>query len=326
MIVVTGGAGFIGSALIWRLNQEKHSDILLVDELGTGQKWKNIAKSSLLFAIHQDDFWPWLEKNRPHITGVFHMGACSTTTEEDADFLMRNNVQYSMALFEFCTRAKIPFIYASSAATYGLGELGFSDDPKFIPLLRPINKYGYSKQLFDCWVLKQKKRPPLWMGLKFFNVYGPHEYHKGSQASVVMHAFPQVKDRGTLKLFKSERSDFKDGEQKRDFIYIKDVVDFMIHVWTNRSSMESGIFNLGTGKARTFIDLGNAVFAALGRKSPKFEWIPMPENVRQQYQYFTEAHMDRARKILRYKKAPTSLEDGVRDYVVNYLNGADGFL
>lgn len=328
MIIVTGGAGFIGSALVWKLNEKGITDIVVVDHLGSGQKWKNLVKRQISDIIHKDNFFAWLNslpKSKP-IEAIFHMGACSYTTETNVDYLVENNLHYSMRLWDFATKHKIPFIYASSAATYGSGEQGYSDDPRKIPKLRPINPYGYSKQLFDTWVLGQQVRPPFWAGLKFFNVYGPQEYHKGGQASVVLHAFPQVRDKNALKLFKSYRPEYKHGEQKRDFIYVKDVVDVLYHLYQTRRLAVSGIFNLGSGKARTFADLGRSVFKAMGQKKEKFDWIDMPEQLQGQYQYFTEANLDELRRRTGYKGKMTSLEDGVADYVCNYLLKNDTYL
>jgi ADP-L-glycero-D-manno-heptose 6-epimerase len=328
MIIVTGGAGFIGSALIWKLNENGVSDIVVVDRMGSGLKWKNLVKRKISDIVHKDNFFDWLDKlpDGKRIEAVFHMGACSATTETNMDYLVENNLHYSMRLWDFCAQNKIPFIYASSAATYGAGEKGFKDELKNMEALRPINQYGYSKQLFDVWALQQKTKPPFWAGLKFFNVYGPQEYHKGGQASVVFHAFPQVRDKKSLKLFKSYRSEYKHGEQKRDFVYVKDVVDVMFHLYQTRRLAVSGIFNLGSGKARAFADLGRAVFKALGHKNESFEWIEMPEPMRDQYQYFTEATLDELRMRTGYKGKMTSLEDGIADYVGNYLANEDPYL
>lgn len=326
MIVVTGGAGFIGSAMVWKLNQAGHEDILVVDELGTDQKWRNLSKRHIKDALHKDDFLPWLERSKEKIEAVFHMGACSSTTEEDADYLVRNNHQYSVRLFEHCRDRAVPYIYASSAATYGAREADFSDGHERTRReLRPINKYGFSKHLFDCWALQQKKSPPFWAGLKFFNVYGPNEYHKGPQASVVFHAFPQIRDKGVLKLFKSYKTGIADGDQCRDFVYVKDVVNVMDHLWQKGDSSMSGIYNCGTGVARTFLDLGRATFAAMEKK-PAFDMIEMPENIRSQYQYFTCADLKKLRQQAGYLPEFTSLEDGVRDYVQNHLTKDDAYL
>jgi ADP-L-glycero-D-manno-heptose 6-epimerase len=325
VIIVTGGAGFIGSALIWRLNEMGRSDILVVDNFGVGQKWQNLAKRKFQYMVNKEQLHEYLPKWKGQIEAVFHLGACSTTTENDGDYLLRNNFQYSAQLWEYCTVHKIPFIYASSAATYGNGENGFDDRDDVLKPLRPINKYGFSKKIFDDFALSNKSRPNLWVGLKFFNVYGPQEYHKGSQASVVFHAFPQVRDRGALRLFKSYRPEYRDGEQMRDFIYVKDVVDVMTHIYKNQHAIRSGVYNLGTGQARTWLDLGHAVFAALG-KQPKIEFIEMPDNLRGQYQYFTEAKMERMREALNYTARFHSLEEGVKDYVAGYLNRDDQYL
>ena len=327
MILVTGGAGFIGSALIWALNQKGYRDIVVVDHLGLGSKWQNLSKRELDFVVPKDQFFTWLtaEEQRSSIEAVFHLGACSSTTERDADYLMQNNVLFSKRLWDYCTERNIPFLYASSAATYGAEELNFSDAPERIAELRPINKYGWSKQLFDGWALRQSKTPAAWFGFKFFNVYGPNEYHKGAQASVVYHAFPQVRERGKLKLFQSYRPDIAHGEQKRDFVYVKDVIKVMLHFWEKASQIPSGVYNLGTGQPRTFKDLGQAVFAALGQTS-NFDWIAMPESLRDQYQYFTAADLTRLRRDAGYVEAFTSLEAGVQDYVENYLLQADPYL
>lgn len=325
MIVVTGGAGFIGSCMVWQLNEAGIDDIVVLDDLGTGDKWKNLRKRRILDVVSIPDSLAWVEEHADEIDFIFHIGACSTTTEQDADYLMRNNVHYSMRIFALCTTHAIPLVYASSAATYGAGEHGYDDNLENVPKLLPINKYGYSKQLFDEWVLHQKKTPPMWVGLKYFNVYGPQEYHKGGQASVIYHAYPQIKDKGVLKLFKSYREGYEHGEQKRDFVYVKDVTKVMQHFYTKPKKERSGIYNLGTGSARTFLDLGRAVFSALGQEA-KFDWIDMPDTLQQQYQYFTEASLDRLRTKAGYKEPFTSLEAGARDYVVGYLMREDTFL
>ena len=326
MILVTGGAGFIGSGLIWGLNQIGFRDIVVCDRLGTGYKWQNLAKRQIYSVVHKDDLFAWLEASRPHIHTVFHIGACSSTTETDADYLMANNFQYSVRLFQYCTERRIPFFYASSAATYGAGEHGYDDVQTELQHLRPINKYGYSKHLFDQWVLAQKEFPSAWAGFKFFNVYGPGESHKGAQASVVYHAFPQVRDTKSLRLFKSYRDDVAHGEQKRDFVYVKDVVKTLLYFYTHRTSINPGIYNLGTGHARTFRDLGSAVFQALSAGTPRFEWVDMPPGIKDQYQYFTEARLENLRRASGYDGAMTTLEDGIRDYVLNYLATDDPYL
>ena len=276
MIVVTGGAGFIGSALIWELNEAGHKQIVSVDELGQGEKWRNLVKRDIAYNIEIDRLFPWIEDNIDQVSAIFHMGACSSTTEKDADFLMSNNFGYTKKLWDICTVHDVPFIYASSAATYGAKEDNFDDDHQSIADLRPINKYGWSKQLFDRWAITQTKCPKHWYGLKFFNVYGPQEYHKGSQASVVFHAYPQIKLEGTLKLFKSYKDDVNHGEQSRDFIYVKDVVSVMRHLLENKETAKSGVYNLGTGEARTFADLGRSVFESLQKERK----VPLDRNAR----------------------------------------------
>lgn len=328
MIIVTGGAGFIGSSLLWGLNQEGVKDIVVVDLFDEVSKWKNLVKKSLRQVVHRDHFHSWLRQGKKEIECIFHLGACSSTTEMNMDYLLSNNFQYSADIFRFCAENGVPLIYASSAATYGMGERGFSDEPSTLPFLQPINPYGFSKQLFDSWVLQEKEKPPFWCGLKFFNVYGPNEYHKGSMKSVVAKAYPQIQESGVLKLFKSYREAFAHGEQKRDFIYVKDTVAVMLHLlsrYRNGAACQSGIYNLGTGEARSFADLGRAVFAAMGREA-NLEWIEMPHEIRNQYQYYTAADMTRFREFLNYKQPFTSLEDGVRDYVQNYLSASDPYL
>lgn len=332
MIVITGGAGFIGSALVWRLNQMGFTNLVLVDNLGTNLQWKNISKSNYYLNIHKDEFRDWLQTHGDEegIEAIFHMGACSSTAEHDMNYLLKNNVHYSIDLFKYCESRQIPFIYASSAATYGMGEQGYSDDPEDVAHLRPINPYGLSKQMFDLWVLKQKKFPPFWAGLKFFNVYGPNEYHKEGMRSLVCKAVPQIQEHGSLKLFKSAKEGVADGEQQRDFIYVKDAVDVMVHFWTSFQKTaelkpKPGIYNVGTGQARSFADLGRAVFRALGQKE-SIDWIDMPASIRHGYQYFTEASLTKLRTVGLYKKPFTSIEDGVYDYVTQYLTGDDPYL
>ncbi|MBC61666.1 MAG: ADP-glyceromanno-heptose 6-epimerase [Zetaproteobacteria bacterium] len=331
MIIVTGGAGFIGSCLVNQLNKAGYKDIHVVDEFLDEEKWKNLANNTFDTFTHKNKFLSWLKNDSAanKISHIFHMGACSTTTEKNVDFLMENNFSYSKELFSFCIKRNIPFIYASSAATYGLGEKGYSDNEEVIENLKPLNPYGFSKHLFDKWLLKQEKKPPLWQGFKFFNVYGPNEYHKGSMQSVVAHAVPQILATGKLKLFKSYKDNINHGEQKRDFIYVKDVVNVMLEQVTSYEKApelsKSGIYNLGTGQARSFVDLGKAVFAALN-KTPCFEWVDMPEGLREQYQYFTEADMSKFRKELSATHQFYTLEDGIYEYVKNFLNKEDPYL
>lgn len=328
MIIVTGGAGFIGSALVSKLNQQGIDDIVIVDHMGHGVKWRNVNKLKFSTIIHKNDLFQWLESQGSRVTvdAVFHLGACSTTTETDVDYLVRNNLNYSIWLWNYCIRYQIPFIYASSAATYGAGELGFVDDDANVDQLKPLNPYGFSKQKFDQWALKQIKHPPFWAGLKFFNVYGPQEYHKGSQSSVVFQWLPQIKERGGVRLFKSYRDDYEHGGQKRDFVYVKDCTEIMWHFYQNGQNHSSGIYNVGSGEARTFADLAKAVMKAAGKPDGKIEHIEMPENLINQYQYFTQADLTKLREKGGYQKPMTSIEQGVADYVGNYLMKDDPYL
>jgi ADP-L-glycero-D-manno-heptose 6-epimerase len=327
MFIITGGAGFIGSALVWKLNQLGETDILVVDRMGTGAKWKNLTKRHIRTILHKDEFLPWLRAEGPRasIDAIFHLGASSSTTEMDVDYLVRNNLNYSRELWQFCAEYEIPFIYASSAATYGEGERGYVDDPSGIHQLRPLNPYGFSKQKFDAWAMDEKKSPTFWAGLKFFNVYGPQEYHKGSQASVIQQFVPQVQKTGGIKLFKSYREGIPHGEQKRDFVYVKDCVDVMWHLYDKRTTAKPGIYNVGSGKARAFSELAHAVFKSMD-KVPKLDFVDMPDVLRSQYQYFTEASLDNLRRRAGYAAPMTSLEDGVSDYVRQYLLRDDPFL
>ncbi|MBN2178789.1 MAG: ADP-glyceromanno-heptose 6-epimerase [Deltaproteobacteria bacterium] len=320
MIIVTGGAGFIGSAIVWKLNNEGIDDIIVVDDLGTSEKWKNLVNLRYNDYIHMDDFLDMvLEDDVPFsVSGIIHMGACSSTTERDADYLMENNYRYSVNLADWAVKRAVRFIYASSAATYGNGSLGFSDDADVMAALKPINMYGYSKQLFDLWVMRNKLETKM-AGIKFFNVFGPNEYHKGDMRSVIHKSFGQIAETGKVRLFKSHRPEYGDGEQKRDFVYVKDCVDVLWWFLQNREV--NGIFNLGTGKARTWNDLVKAVFSATGR-DPEIEYVDMPESIRDQYQYFTEARMDKLR-LTRCPLSFHSLEDAVADYVKKYLAGGE---
>jgi len=323
MIIVTGGAGFIGSAFVWKLNQEGFDDITIVDQLGTDDKWKNIVNRRFINYIHKDDFLQMIGADKVpfKINAIVHMGACSSTTERDADYLWNNNYLYTKTLAEWAIERGIRFIYASSAATYGDGKQGFSDDQKKISQLRPINMYGYSKQVFDLWVLRNSLEKKI-AGIKFFNVFGPNEYHKADMTSVIFKAFHQIRETGKVKLFKSYKKEYKDGGQLRDFVYVKDCVDAMWWLFNNPKA--NGIYNLGTGKARTWNDLIKAVFAAMKKKS-NIEYIEMPQSLRNQYQYFTKAQMTKLKKAGCPVKF-SSLEDSVRDYVVNYLQNSDQHL
>jgi ADP-L-glycero-D-manno-heptose 6-epimerase len=316
MIVVTGGAGFIGSAIVWKLNQLTKTNIIVVDELGNDEKWKNLVGLRYENFIHKnvfieqvmDDVIPY------YIEAIIHMGANSSTTEKDADHLMTNNFQYTKELAKYCLEKNIRFIYASSAATYGDGSLGFEDDESKLETLRPLNMYGYSKQFFDLWAKRNKVFDKI-AGIKYFNVYGPNEYHKADMRSVVHKAFEQVRDTGKVRLFKSHNPKYKDGEQMRDFVYIKDAVDMTLYFLDNPD--KNGIFNVGSGKARTWNDLVIALFKSIS-KPLNIEYIDLPENLHEKYQYFTEANLSRIRSA-GYNNPTVSLEEGVNDYVKNYL-------
>lgn len=318
MILVTGGAGFIGSAIVWRLNELGETKIIVVDELGTDEKWKNLVPLKFDDFIHKDDFISMIFDDEVpfEINSIIHMGANSSTTEKDADFLFSNNYLYTKELAKYCLDKEIRFIYASSAATYGDGSLGFDDDENKLEALRPLNMYGYSKQLFDLWAMKNGAFNKI-VGLKYFNVYGPNEYHKGDMRSVVHKAFEQVRDTGKVRLFKSLNPEYKDGQQKRDFVYIKDAVEMTLF-FIDKLDI-NGLFNLGTRKARTWNDLVTALFKAMN-KPVNIEYIDLPKQLENTYQYFTEASMARIKKA-GYNIPITSLEDGVTDYVQKYLLG-----
>lgn len=313
-IIVTGGAGFIGSCVVRMLNDMGREDIIVVDNIASTEKWKNLRNKRYLQYYNRSDFLELLPKLAGQVDYVIHMGACSATTELDFDYLNQNNFNYTKKLWEFCVQNNAGFIYASSAATYGGGEFGF-DDRDDIRNLLPLNGYGYSKQMFDLWAEKQSHTPPQHVGFKFFNVYGPNEYFKGSMASVILHGFRSVQEAGKIKLFKSYKQGYEDGGQTRDFVYVKDICKVIAYMMDHPDI--SGLFNLGTGKARTFYDLGTSVFHALGLE-PNIEFIEMPESLRPKYQYFTEATMDKL-AVVGYHEPFYSLEDGVKDYVQNYL-------
>jgi len=322
MIIVTGGAGFIGSAIIAALNSRSITDILVVDQLGTDQRWKNLQSLSFADYVEKDDFLEMVleRKITPPVEAVFHLGACTDTTETDASYLIKNNYQYSKLLAQWASDANIRFIYASSAATYGDGSAGFSDDEEKIDKLRPLNMYGYSKQLFDLWARRTGLLSKI-IGLKYFNVFGPNEYHKADMRSFVLKAFQQINQTGEVRLFKSHNPKYADGQYLRDFIYVKDTVDMTLFFLDNPQI--SGLFNIGTGKARTWNDMVKAVFDAMDKK-PNIEYIEMPENLRSQYQYFTEADITKLKQA-GYSKQTTPLEDAIKDYVQNYLQ-KDGYL
>lgn len=315
MIIVTGAAGFIGSCLIGKLNQEGIIRIIAVDDFHSKQKEPNLYGKQITDKIDRKHFVSWFLQNAENIEFVFHIGARTDTTEFDIRVFNELNLDYSKNVFTLCTQYQIPLVYASSAATYGLGELGYKDDHVIVRSLKPLNPYGDSKNDFDKWVLEALETPPFWAGMKFFNVYGPNEYHKARMASVIFHAHKQIIETGEVKLFKSHRSDFKDGEQLRDFVYVKDVVNVLYFMMTNRPA--SGLYNLGTGKARSFNDLVSATFKALN-KTKNILYIDTPVDIRDKYQYFTEADMSKLRSA-GYIHPFTDLENGVSDYVNNYL-------
>lgn len=327
MILVTGAAGFIGSVIVKELNDRGINDLLICDHFGEGDKWKNLRHLKYdSFVSVEDLFNHSIWKKQGGLKAIYHMGACSDTTELNMDFLYKNNTEFTNKLLTLAAQKNIPIMYASSAATYGAGEQGYSDDHKGIPKLKPLNKYGYSKQLSDEWILKQTKKPKVWFGVKFFNVFGPNEYHKGKMSSVVYQSFNQIKSVGEVKLFKSHRPDYKDGEQLRDFVYVKDVVRAMIELIDagKKKPSLSGIYNLGTGEARSFHDLVKATFNAMDIKA-KIQFIDMPEELRNQYQYYTQADMGKLKKALPKFKF-MKLEDAVSDYVRNHLAKDDQYL
>lgn len=315
MIVITGAAGFIASNLVSHFNESRVSRIIVVDNFEDELKNRNLKGKGYCEQIDRDRFISWLHKNHGSVEFIFHLGARTDTTEFNKSVFDRLNLGYSKKLWDACVQYSIPLIYASSAATYGSGEFGYHDTHEIIPRLKPLNPYGESKNEFDKWVLEQQYKPPYWIGLKFFNVYGPNEYHKGRMASVIFHAFNQIIQNGSMKLFKSHKEHIADGEQKRDFIYINDVVGILMYFYHSRP--EPGIYNAGTGKAKSFLDLSNATFAALNMK-PNIDFIDTPDAIRDTYQYFTEADMN---KLFRsgYTGTFTSFEKGVEDYVQHYL-------
>lgn len=315
MIVITGAAGFIGSCMTWKLNNENRHDLILVDDFSKESKKANWQDKQYTDKIHRDEFFAWADANAKHITGIIHLGARTDTTEMDYSVFERLNVDYTQHIWSLATQHHIPLLYASSAATYGAGELGYNDDETIIPQLQPLNPYGRSKNEIDKWILRQQSTPPAWAGFKFFNVYGPNEYHKGRMASVILHSFHQINETGKVKLFRSHRPDYADGQQRRDFIYVMDVVDVLY--WFNSQRHRNGIFNLGTGKARTFLDLATATFRAMGRE-PVIEYVDIPEDIRDKYQYFTEARMEKTKRS-GCNHTFHSLEDGVTDYVSRFL-------
>jgi ADP-L-glycero-D-manno-heptose 6-epimerase len=315
-IVITGAAGFIGSCLVGYLNYKGYSKIILVDDFSRKDKLINLENKRFSDIVERNEFFEWLFEEKPKIDFFFHVGARTDTTEFNYAIHQKLNVEYSKKVWDYCTVHDIPLIYASSAATYGSGDLGYNDDDNnIINMLRPLNPYGISKNEFDKWVLHQRNHPTFWAGLKFFNVYGPNEFHKGRMASVIFHAFNQIKKNGEVKLFKSYHPDYKDGQQLRDFIYVKDILK--VCYWMMERQPTSGIYNVGTGKARSFNDLAQSTFEGLDIK-PKIEFVDMPDDIRFTYQYFTEAKMNKLRSV-GYMDEFYSLEKGVDDYVRNYL-------
>ncbi len=318
-VIVTGGAGFIGSCMVRTLNDAGIENIIVVDDIASTGKWMNLRNKKFFEYVHKDYFLDRLNSGEyGDVDAIIHLGACSSTTEGNFDYLWVNNVEYTKALWKYCSDREIQLIYASSAATYGDGSNGF-DDKCDIDWLRPLNGYGYSKQVFDQWALKQTKSPRQHVGLKFFNVYGPNEYNKGSMASMVYHGYKQIKADGEIRLFKSENKDYEDGGQLRDFVYVKDVCSVMMYFLNN--PQHSGLYNVGTGKAQSFEQLAMATFYALDI-TPNIKYIDMPEHLKEKYQYYTQASMDKLRDI-GYKNEFMDVFDGVRDYVTNYL--AKGF-
>jgi ADP-L-glycero-D-manno-heptose 6-epimerase len=319
MMVVTGAAGFIGSCLIGKLNAENFNYIVAVDDFSNPEKEKNLLGKQIKERVDRSVFFEWLKKNNDQVEFIFHIGARTDTTEFNKEIFDTLNLNYSKEMWKACCEYNIPLVYASSAATYGLGELGYDDNEEVIPKLKPLNPYGDSKNDFDIWALQQKEKPFFWAGLKFFNVYGPNEYHKGRMASVILHAFNQISKNKSMKLFRSHNPDFKDGEQLRDFIYVKDVVEVIYFLAMTRK--HSGIYNLGTGKARTFLDLVRNTFKAMNIPE-EISFIDTPADIRDKYQYYTQANMQKLISI-GYDKPFTSLEDGVKDYVQNYLQSTN---
>lgn len=340
MIVVTGAAGFIGSCMVKRLNDAGYADVLAVDDFSRPDKNRNLDGKKVWGEVHRTNFLCWLERNHADVDAVFHLGARTDTTETNPVIFNELNLEYSRALWMLCAGFQLPFYYASSAATYGLGETGYSDDHTLIPKLKPLNPYGQSKQDFDVWVMEMVEggglkvegissahqpstlhpppsalHPPTWAGFKFFNVYGPNEYHKGRMASVIFHTARQIKATGGMKLFRSHRPDFQDGEQSRDFIYVKDVTDVLLFFLEKRPA--NAIYNLGTGKGRTFLDLATGTFGAMNLE-PNISFIDTPADIRDTYQYFTQAEMEKLRAA-GYHEPFYGLEEGIEDYVQRYL-------
>ena len=316
MIVITGAAGFISSCLISKLNDNGFTDIVAVDDFSNKLKLRNWNTKKIRCTIERKLFFDWLKDYHQQVELIFHLGARTDTTEFNKQIFDELNLNYSRAIWHACVQYHIPLVYASSAATYGSGEFGYNDNESLIPQLKPLNPYGDSKNDFDKWALMQEKKPFFWAGLKFFNIYGPNEYHKGRMASVIFHAYHQIRETGQMKLFKSHRNHFNDGEQMRDFIYVKDVVDVCYFLMHHRKN--SGIYNVGSGKARSFNNLVKQTFLSLG-VNENIEYIDMPADIRETYQYFTEANMEKLKNI-GYHCTFHSLEEGIDDYIKNYLS------
>jgi ADP-L-glycero-D-manno-heptose 6-epimerase len=327
MYVVTGGAGFIGSNIVWALEDQGVGKVVVCDRLRQGQKWRNVAKRELAGVVPPEGLFDFLNANATNVDAIIHMGAISSTTETDVDLIMDTNYRLSAALWQWCTQHHVRFIYASSAATYGDGQQGFDDEatPDALARLKPMNPYGWSKHLFDRRVARMiadnEPRPPQWVGLKYFNVYGPNEYHKDRMRSVVCQVFPNARDGAPATLFQSHNPDYPDGGQRRDFVWVGDCVDILL--WLLKNPDVNGLFNCGTGKARTFAELTAAVYKALGRE-PRIEYVPTPLEIRPKYQYFTEARMERLRAA-GYKRPFTGLEKGVAEYVAGFLDTDDPY-
>ena len=315
MIVVTGAAGFIGSYLVGKLNKAGYKDLILVDKIDNPLKEFNLVNKKYRNFIDRDNFFKWLINHSRDVEFIFHLGARTDTVGQEPQLYQQLNLIYSQRLWNICSEIQVPLLYASSAATYGNGEEGFSDAHQNIPNLRPLNLYGWSKHDFDIWALKQFRTPPFWAGMKFFNVYGPNEYHKGRMASVILHAYQTIKETGKMKLFRSHHSDYRDGEQSRDFIFVEDIAEVMMFFMENQKN--KGIFNVGTGKARSFVDLTTSVFNSMNI-TPNISFIDCPIDLRGRYQYFTEAEIQKLRDI-GYTKPFTELEVGVEQYVGKYL-------
>ena len=321
MIVITGAAGFIGSCLVGNLNNEGYTDLILVDDFSHAEKEKNLEGKKFSQKIERTIFQNWLRENHRFVQFIFHIGARTDTTEFDKTIFDELNLNYTKEIWRTCVEFGLPLVYASSAATYGNGEHGYNDDHSIIDKLVPLNAYGDSKNDFDKWAIAQEKKPCFWVGLKFFNVYGPNEFHKGRMASVIFHAFNQISKNGEMKLFRSHHPNFKDGEQLRDFVYVKDVTSVCLFLMNHRK--DSGIYNLGSGTARTFLDLVKNTFQAM-KKPEKIKFIDTPIDIRDKYQYFTEANMNKLISI-GYTNPFTTLEEGVKDYVENYLISGNTF-